>query len=120
MKLKTAGYFREMFEKPTDFPSIHLSISSQPQEHEREIVEYLQAGVMLAGCLGLEIDVLNPRAGDFLECHILTDGVWKWRADLAHYVERYHFIVPVEFVEHMQTNGWKVPAEQDMDPSIFE
>lgn len=33
-----------------------------------------------------------------------------WPLDLPYYVERYHVVVPDEFVEHMKRNEWRVPA----------
>jgi hypothetical protein len=41
----------------------------------------------------------------------LTDGVWVWPEGLAHYVETHCVRLPDEFMNHMRSQGWRVPAE---------
>ncbi|WP_431683493.1 hypothetical protein [Kitasatospora sp. KL5] len=36
-----------------------------------------------------------------------------WRADLAHYVERYHLRLPPAFLEHAAANGWVPPCPDE-------
>jgi hypothetical protein len=40
---------------------------------------------------------------------LLTDGVWLWRYDLAHYVETHRLWVPLEFIDHAVLNGFQSP-----------
>jgi hypothetical protein len=41
----------------------------------------------------------------------LTDGVWVWPEGLAHYVETHSVRLPDEFIDHMRSQGWRVPTE---------
>jgi hypothetical protein len=41
----------------------------------------------------------------------LTDGVWVWPEGLAHYVEVHSVRLPDEFIDHLRSQGWRVPAE---------
>ena len=81
---------------------------------------YLSHGVLLLGSPGFERDVLDPQDATILGYGYLTDGVWTWREDLAHYVQKYHLALDVGFISHMRANGWRVPPESTMDPQVFK
>ena len=38
----------------------------------------------------------------------MTDGTWFWPAGLIHFIEKYHVLVPQEFIEHAARNQWRV------------
>ncbi|OON72773.1 hypothetical protein GBW32_32095 [Streptomyces tsukubensis] len=61
-------------------------------------------------------DVLDP-LGPVLPGagSLRTDGDWIWRADLAHYVEKYHLMLPVDFLSLVRSRAFvvpRVPSEQ--------
>lgn len=120
MDLRVVGYYREMFPDDLALPLMRDSLKCEPVSDVAKIVHYLRSGVMTAGCMGMVLDVFAPEKGEFLECDMLTDGVYEWRADLAYYVEKYNLALPIEFLEHVRSNDWMVPDEASMDPSIFE
>jgi hypothetical protein len=69
----------------------------------------LRCGVLFIACPGVVRDVLSKSESIIGCAHILTDGVWAWPEDLAHYVSRYHVRLPSAFVEHVRLNQWTVP-----------
>lgn len=110
MKLKKVGFFRELRHGMPDGPELRSLLSPSPYEHEDRIAQYLRNGVLLIASPGVIEDVLSP--GQLIGGpHILTDGVWAWPSDLAHYVEKYHVRLPSEFTDHMAQRNWAVPPE---------
>src|SRR5262249_45711107 len=73
---------------------------------EGRIVAYLQAGVCLAAAGGVQRDVLDPSSGVYTSPDMLTDGIWLWPGELAHYVAAHHVELPAAFVAHMRRHGW--------------
>lgn len=115
MPLKRVGFFREVYERWTSrdtqrMPSLRAAVREEPHPDEGRIVEYLREGCGLAWCGGVFPDVLNPHSGVMLSPDYLTDGVWLWPGELAHYVAEHHVALPDEFVDDMRANGWVVPA----------
>lgn len=116
MQIKLAGFFREL---PHGFPigpSLRTLVSAIPQEDEARIIAYLKGGVISAVAVCTTDDVLSPRPHTLIgPLRILTDGIWEWPSDLAHYVERYHVRIPAAFVAHMRARNWQVPSESEID-----
>lgn len=119
MRLKRAGFFRELRHGMPEGPQLRSLASELPQENERQIVSYLKSGVLFIATPGVVEDVLAP--GHLIGSpHILTDGVWAWPGDLAHYVEKYHVRLPAEFVTHMENQDWAPPSDESVSLDRLE
>ncbi|MFD7910906.1 hypothetical protein ACFV30_09265 [Streptomyces sp. NPDC059752] len=103
------GTFRELENGRPDGPSLHDCVRGKGDPHEGDLVRYLRAGQVLAATGSAVYDVLSSTKELMDALHLLTDGEWFWRTDLAHYVERYHVPVDVRFVEHARLRGWSPP-----------
>lgn len=119
-KLMPVGWYRELSEDPEEregLPSMIEFISESPQEQEQEIVAYLRNAVCV-GARGCYVDdILDPSCKDVLVPHLYTDGVYLWRLDIAHYVEKYHLRLPQDFIQHMARRNWQPPARDQVDVS---
>jgi len=82
---------------------------TNPQEHEDNLITYLETGTGFVMSPGVVRDILDDK-GPIGTGSILTDGEWAWADDLAWYVKTYHIRLPEEFVRHAMQNGWQVPA----------
>ena len=102
------GFFRELHKEP-GLPSIREAVRSWRHPDEDRIVAYLEAGVCLAACGGVQHDVLDSSAKGVTSPDMVTDGVWLWPGELPYYVAKHGVAVPEEFVAHMRENGWAVP-----------
>lgn len=112
--LVPVGFFRELKHGDKSGSSIHESVGATGSLTERRIAVYLREAPILLHAVGPVSDVLNPK-GDFICApNIHTDGVYAWPEDLAFYVERYHVALPQEFLEHLASAKWKVPADVDL------
>lgn len=112
--LERIGFFRELKSGSPDDPSLKDSVRASGGRDEHKLVRYLQAGKVLMASPGIVRDVLDPQAGIIGPLEIRTDGAYAWRSDLAYYVEKYHVVLPAEFLAHVQTNGWSVPTSLDI------
>jgi hypothetical protein len=103
------GFFRELHDDPS-LPSIREAVRPSRYPDEERIVAYLEAGVCLAACGGVQHDVLDPSSKRVTSPDMVTDGVWLWPGELPYYVAAHGVKLPAEFVGHMRQNGWAVPA----------
>ncbi len=112
--LKRVGFFREVRERLREdasaLPSLHDAVRPTGHPDEGCIVTYLREGVCLLACGGVMPDVLTPSDHVRTSPDYLTDGVWLWPSELAHYVASHHVAVPGDFVADMRRNGWVVPG----------
>jgi len=109
MKLKNAGFFKELPHGDKSGISLAENVSDTAIENEEEIIKYLDNGELFISCPGIATDVMdkNKIAG----CpNIYTDGVWTWPGDLVYYIRHYHVKLPEEFISHMKSNGWIIPS----------
>ncbi len=109
-KLKRVGYFREMRHGDPTGASLHNARQAQASADEAQLVNYLDAGNILVATAGPSIDVLDPDQPKIASAHVMTDGVYSWPGDLGYYVNKYHVRLPDEFLAHMASNNWNVPA----------
>lgn len=113
MNLKRIGFYCEMPHGKENDPSIKDCISSIEISGKKEICNYLNNGIMLAACFGMETDVINPDAG-FSGCPCyLTDGTWVWPGDLIYYVEKYNLQLPKEFLDFMEGNNYLMSIKEE-------
>ena len=117
--LRRVGFSREFYPGHPSLPSLREQRSTRRTRSEARIVAYLRGGHMLAAIMEGMTDVLDGTPFDEGSgcSSLLTDGVWVWRRDLAHYVERYHVPLPDEFVRHLVEAGFEVP---DLSPQALD
>lgn len=117
-QLIPVGFYRELTDDPDEqqyLPSITEAIATSPQEHEENIVAYLRSGVCI-GARGCYVDdVLDITSRVPLNPHTYTDGIYLWRLDIAHYVEKYHLRLPSDFIRHMASLNWQPPTKEQLD-----
>lgn len=108
--LKRVDFFRELTAVASDLSlPVHARGVEGPWEHP--LIAYLSAGALFVGSPGPVWDVLDGR-GPIGTAGILTDGIWTWPEVLSYYVQKYHIVLPAEFIEHAQAQGWAVPRLQ--------
>lgn len=107
-KLKEAGFFREFGHDEPDSPSLNDGVGKLTDGDVQKIITYLYSGVPLIVTPGAANDVLSDDVISVGPPHIMTDGVWVWRRDLAYYVENYRVELPETFIEHMKKQRWKI------------
>ncbi len=107
--LQRVGYFRELH-GGMSLPSIREAVRSSAHPDAGRIIAYLESGICLAACGGVQRDVLDPLSRQVTSPDIVTDGVWLWPGELAYYVGTYRVELPEAFVAHMRRNGWTVPV----------
>ena len=113
MKLKEIG--AEFFVNDYDLNyeevvrKVREKTQSEPQDDEVKILKYLKSASSESIRLSEPFDLFTRESLDYNLTEIYTDGVWEWSGLLAYYVEKYHYLVDAEFVEHMKKNNWKIP-----------
>lgn len=113
--LRRVGFFREFYPDHASLPSLREQAGTRRIRSEERIVGYLRSGHMLAAVMEGMHDIIDgtPFAEGSGCSSLYTDGVWVWRQDLPHYVERYHVQVPDDFVRHLVEADFQVP---DLSP----
>lgn len=51
-----------------------------------------------------------------MRCRDLTDGTWVWPESLVHYVDKHDVVLPDEFIDHAERNGWDIPPPDPEAP----
>ena len=110
--LRRCGEFAEFY-AGADLESICDHIGKLGDDIDREaLTAYLRAGNGMAYVMEGVRDVISGKL--FREGSggpsLLTDGVWLWRLDLAHYVETHRVWLPLAFIDHARSNGFEVPT----------
>lgn len=80
-------------------PSIRDSVGALDAPDRHLVAAYLRSGVALSAVMGFDRDVLDGSVATETSS-LMTDDVFLWRRDLAHYVEKYGVALPLAFVEH--------------------
>lgn len=119
MSLKRAGFFREL-RHGGDEVSLSDAQRSSADPRKDGVLHYLRNGSWLAASPSPVGDALDPSSDVVIPLGILTDGVWEWPSDLAHYVERYNVELPAAFVAHMQERRWQPPELSEDDLIALE
>jgi hypothetical protein len=71
------------------------------------VLQYLRSGHTRKSFMGLSYCRFGCEWIEGTAC--VTDGTWVWPEGLAHYVDVHNVPLPVEFLETMKHNRWKVP-----------
>ena len=113
--IKEFGFFREFRSHYASVPGIISFLCDTPQHNQSQIVEYLKNGIAYITVPGTVRDALSEDKKIIGPAHFFTDGNWIWPYELAYLVERYNVIIDSEFAQHMESLGWKVPLENEID-----
>ncbi len=92
------GFFREFKSGRSNNDSIRDFVSSEPSRHKAIILSYLRLGDRMGWTMEKSPDVIDGTHQPDSASPV-TDGHWVWRADLAHYVEKYNLRLPQEFID---------------------
>jgi hypothetical protein len=112
-KLLRVGFFREMpHGEPTD-PSLAEARADSPAARQDALVAYLEAGRIYIATPSPTLDVIDGHT-TIGPPHYLTDAIYVWPGDAAHYVRAYNARLPDAFVEHVAANEWTPPADVDL------
>ncbi|MEW2303015.1 hypothetical protein AB0958_24080 [Streptomyces sp. NPDC006655] len=86
-------------------------VQASGESDEAEIVEYLDVGHRLTHFMEAGVDVLTGEAHRHTSgcSSLVTDGMWVWRADFAHYLEVHHVPLPGDFVARVRGLGHQMP-----------
>ncbi|CAM5475052.1 hypothetical protein STENM327S_08287 [Streptomyces tendae] len=110
--VRAVGFFDELspgWGFPTD-GTIEDAVRSSADNDERRLVAYLRRGSAIWSETGAQADVLDPEGPTLVSAgSLLTDGVWLWRDDLAYYVDKYHLVLPGDFVKRARELDYRPP-----------
>lgn len=113
-KLKHVGFFRELPHGDPCSISLIDSIGILSDGVAKRAAGYLDLGVLLVASPGLVTDVLSENKEVIGGLGVLTDGAWAWPSDLSFYVGKYKVDLPIEFLRHMESNGFGMIAGIDI------
>ncbi|MET7679182.1 hypothetical protein [Streptomyces sp. NPDC005423] len=122
--IKRAGFYREIGGQATtgdDAPSLRDAVrDSGPWDQDR-VLTYLESALEIYTTMGVERDALTGEEWITGSGSLMTDGTWLWPVDLVHYVRRHHAALPQEFLDHIRTTNYTVPAvPEDQARRIFQ
>ena len=113
MRLRQAGFFRELEHGEADGPSLRDAVRDSLPPHREHIAGYLRSASVIAATGMVVDDVLDPERKNVAELMVLTDGEWVWPSDLVYYFEQYNVALPEDFVDHMRALDWTPPSLSD-------
>jgi hypothetical protein len=110
--LRLLGFFDD-FGYPSELAAGPLAVQVQAsgEPDEAEIVEYLDTGHHLTYFMEAGVDVLTGEVHRHTSgcSSLVTDGMWVWRADFAHYLEAYHVPLPAAFIARVRQLHHRMP-----------
>jgi hypothetical protein len=110
--LRLLGFFDD-FGPPAGSSAGPLAaqVRASGEPDEAEIVEYVDSGHRLTHFMEAGVDVLTGEAHWHTSgcSSLVTDGVWVWRADFAHYLEAYHVPLPAAFLARVRRLHHRMP-----------
>jgi len=90
------GLFKEI--DGEGFSPIRDLISDEPISNKDAVLRYLKSAPVTAAAPGMMEDKITGKhiKGEML---MHSDGEYTWRSDLIHYVDKYNFQLPPDFIE---------------------
>jgi hypothetical protein len=90
---------------------LRAQVQASGEPDEAQIVEYLDVGHHLTYFMEAGVDVLTGEVHRHTSgcSSLVTDGLWVWRADFAHYLEAYHVPLPADFVARVRGFRHQMP-----------
>ncbi|NEA46689.1 hypothetical protein [Streptomyces sp. SID10815] len=100
------GYSGELAAGP-----LGAQVQASGEPDEAEFLDYLDVGHHLTYFMEAEVDVLTGEVHRHTSgcSSLVTDGMWVWRADFAHYLEAYHVPLPADFVARVRGLRHQMP-----------
>ncbi|MDH6547487.1 hypothetical protein [Streptomyces sp. SAI-041] len=100
------GHPREVSTGPL---AAQVRVTGEPDE--AHIVAYLDHGHRLTSFMEAGVDALTGEVHRHTSgcSSLVTDGVWVWRADFAHYLETYHVPLPADFLARVRGLSHRMP-----------
>lgn len=103
------GFFRDLPYGIPDQPTLAEAEGGLDDQLLDRVARYLRSGGVRYSSPSISHDA---RTHDPIgPLRILTDGVYDWPSDLAHYVTTSRTALPEEFLDHMRSRGWTVANE---------
>ncbi|MER7557647.1 hypothetical protein ABTZ46_11930 [Nocardioides sp. NPDC126508] len=115
--MEFAGFFRELDpDDPSDIYGRRLAdaVGGDVTYSRAEVLHYLESGYPILDVMESTPDPLEPDLSVRGGPSLLTDGLWVWRHDLAHYVRRYGVDLPSAFLRRMGAMDHTIP-DVDVD-----
>ncbi|KUM84106.1 hypothetical protein AQI94_32715 [Streptomyces pseudovenezuelae] len=110
--LRLLGFFDD-FGYPSALATgpLKAQVQASGEPDEAEIVEYLDVGHHLTYFMEAGVDVVTGEVHRHTDgcSSLVTDGMWVWRADFAHYLEAYHVPLPATFVARVRGLRYQMP-----------
>ncbi|MEU5308059.1 hypothetical protein [Streptomyces sp. NPDC021562] len=110
--LRLLGFFDDFgYSGASAAGPLRAQVQASGEADEAEIVEYLDVGHRLTYFMEAGVDVLTGEVHRHTSgcSSLVTDGVWVWRADFAHYLEAYHVPLPADFVARVRGLRHRMP-----------
>lgn len=116
--LKLLGFFDDFgYSGELSAGPLGGQVQASGEPDEAEIVRYLDVGHHLTYFMEAGVDVLTGEVHRHTSgcSSLVTDGMWVWRADFAHYLEAYHVPLPAAFVARVRGLHHQMPALVGVD-----
>ncbi|MEU5036067.1 hypothetical protein AB0G48_18195 [Streptomyces rubiginosohelvolus] len=110
--LKLLGFFDDFgYSGEVSAGPLGGQVQASGEPDEAEIVRYLDVGHHLTYFMEAGVDVLTGEVHRHTSgcSSLVTDGMWVWRADFAHYLEAYHVPLPAAFVARVRGLHHQMP-----------
>lgn len=75
-------------------------------QDKEKIIKYLRKSEYLSILLDCTTCIFTGEIIEHFDTH-KTDGKWIWSADIIHYIEKYNFILPFDFLSDIRQNDYK-------------
>jgi len=89
-----------------------LGRADDPAQKAR-VLHYLNAGQAVLRAPTLLDDEIDPARTRCIPLMYMTDGEWLWSGEHAYYLEAHDILPEPEFLAHMASNDFTVPAVGD-------
>lgn len=110
--LRLLGFFDDFgYSSESAAGPLRAQVQASGEPDEAEIVEYLDVGHHLTYFMEAGVDVVTGEVHRHTSgcSSLVTDGMWVWRADFAHYLEAYHVPLPADFVARVRGLRHQMP-----------
>lgn len=82
-------------------PKMADNLADGPVPYERAILDYLRNAGNLGSITDGDMEDVFTSEPTGIHDNGRSDGVYEWSEGLAYYVERYHLMLPNDFVKHI-------------------
>jgi hypothetical protein len=88
------------------FTEDHPQVSDEEADR---LLDYLDAGFLLAASEDFAGDVIDPERGAVVPLAFRTDGTWVWAEAVAYYLDEYALAPEPDFAEAISAAGYHLP-----------